>query len=115
MKIGCRGKNGPSVVFLKAQFLAHPLPFIILMFDVDEHIKKSLLGSYANYTRLWNLIHDNTNEQDLQADLKSIYKWAEDNNMEFNGFFLLNISDMEETTNTTTHHQKALQLPLNTQ
>ena len=62
-----------------------PLLFLIMMLDITEDIKHSLLGSYADDTRLWRCINGRQDQRLLQEDLNSLYKWADSNNMEFNG------------------------------
>ena len=62
-----------------------PLLFLIMMLDITDEVKHSLIGSYADDTRLWRLIIGRKEQCLLQEDLNSLYRWAELNNMEFNG------------------------------
>lgn len=59
-----------------------PLLFIVMMIDIDVSIKNAMLGSYADDTKLWQVIK---NQHLLQQDLQSIYQWIETNNMMLNG------------------------------
>ena len=59
-----------------------PLLFIVMMIDIDVTITNAMLGSYADDTKLWQVIK---NQHLLQQDLQSIYKWIETNNMKLNG------------------------------
>ena len=61
-----------------------PLLFIIMLIDIDDDIKHSMLGSYADDTRLWRFIHKIEDQQLLQDDLQVLYDWAEKNNKSFN-------------------------------
>ena len=61
-----------------------PLLFLIMVVDINKDIKYSWLGSYADDTRLWTCIHDQIDQETLQRDLNILYKWAEDNNMQYN-------------------------------
>ena len=62
-----------------------PLLFLIMMLDITDDIKHSLLGSYADDTRLWRLVTGRKDQNLLQEDLNRLYQWAHRNNMEFNG------------------------------
>ena len=61
-----------------------PLLFLIMVVDINKDIKDSWIGSYADDTRLWTCIHDQKDQLTLQRDLNTLYKWAEDNNMQYN-------------------------------
>ena len=60
-----------------------PLPLIMLI-DITDDVKHSWLGSYADDTRLWKLIHGGEDQEKLQSDLQVLYDWAEKNNMSYN-------------------------------
>ena len=79
-----------------------PLLFLILIGDIDADIKSSFLSSFADDTRIGKGIryHDVLL---LQADLNSVYKWAEHNNMKFNNFKfeLLRYGTISDLINTT--------------
>ena len=61
-----------------------PLLFLILMTDIDEHVKSSNVSSFADDTRACKGV-SSVNDVDLfQSDLLKIYEWAKENNMEFN-------------------------------
>ena len=61
-----------------------PLLFLIMLVDIDDNVKFSMLGSYADDTRLWRFIHGEGDQQLLQEDLQVLYDWAEENNKAFN-------------------------------
>ena len=56
-----------------------------MMLDITDDIKHSLLGSYADDTRIWRLITGRKDQNLLQEDLNRLYQWALRNNMEYNG------------------------------
>ena len=58
--------------------------FVIMISDIDENIKECILRSFADDTRVSKKIIYIENINLIQEDLKSIYKWANDNKMEFN-------------------------------
>ena len=58
--------------------------FVIMISDIDENIKECILRSFADDTRVSKKIICNEDKNLMQEDLKSIYKWANDNKMEFN-------------------------------
>ena len=57
-----------------------PLLFLIMMIDINKDIQVAL-GSFADDTRLWQSSRSNL----MQSELDKMYKWASDNNMEYNG------------------------------
>ena len=61
-----------------------PLLFLIMLIDIDEEVKYSLLGSYADDTRLWRVIHNTDDQAMLQSDLQVLYDWAVRNNAAYN-------------------------------
>ena len=61
-----------------------PLLFLILMYDINEGINNSMLSSFADDTKIWKGITNNSQETQLQNDLDLIYIWAQQNNMQFN-------------------------------
>ena len=67
----------------KGQSLA-PLLLLILIGDVDSNVANSFLSSFADDTRVGRRISSPEDAKLLQEDLKTVYKWAETNNMLFN-------------------------------
>jgi ribonuclease P/MRP protein subunit RPP40 len=61
-----------------------PLLFIILMGDIDKLVTSSFVSSFADDTRAGKGVKNVSDCEILQADLNSIYDWAQTNNMEFN-------------------------------
>ena len=58
--------------------------FIIMVSDIDKIVKKYILRSFADDTRVSKKIICNEDKQLMQEDLKSIYNWAKNNKMQFN-------------------------------
>ena len=61
-----------------------PLLFVILIGDIDSEAMSSYVSSFADDTRAAAGILNIENHTQLQNDLNTIYKWAEQNNMQFN-------------------------------
>lgn len=61
-----------------------PLLFILLMGDIDEEVKDSVVSSFADDTNISRPISTVEDVDSLQRDLKTIYSWANKNNMTFN-------------------------------
>ena len=62
-----------------------PLLFLVLISDIDAELGTSFLSSFADDTRVSRGINSLHDASLLQQDLETIYKWAEANNMKFNG------------------------------
>ena len=58
--------------------------FIIMIANIDEKVKESIVRCFADDTRVSKKIEKEEDKQKLQEDLSIIYKWAEDNLMFFN-------------------------------
>ena len=75
-----------------------PLIFLILIADIDQDVKHSILKTFVDDTRLTKEIKDKIDTILLQEDLNATYHWAKTNNMEFNNlkFELLRYEKDEE-------------------
>ena len=58
--------------------------FIIMISDIDENLKNSIVRIFADDTRVSAKIRTKEDMELLQRDLDTIYSWAEENIMEFN-------------------------------
>ena len=58
--------------------------FIIMISDIDEELKNSISRLFADDTKVSAKIRTHHDIELLQKDLDRIYKWADDNHMEFN-------------------------------
>lgn len=61
-----------------------PLLFIIMLNDINEAIHHCSIYSFADDTRILKTIESVLNCQELQDDLKNIYKYAKSNKLQFN-------------------------------
>ena len=62
-----------------------PLLFLVLIGDIDKNIAAAFLSSFADDTRVGSSISSVQDTEVLQADLKSVYDWTIENNMELHG------------------------------
>ena len=71
--------------------------FIIMISDIDEKVKESIVRCFADDTRNSKIIKSDEDRQKMQDDLNEIYRWAEKNMMKFN------IDKFEQITHGTTN------------
>ena len=60
------------------------LLFIIMVYDIDEDVRKSIMRLFADDTKISAKIKTEEDMVILQQDLERVYSWAEENLMEFN-------------------------------
>ena len=58
--------------------------FIIMILDMDEELRNSISRLFADDTKISAKIRTYEDTKLLQKDLDKVYKWADDNLMEFN-------------------------------
>ena len=58
--------------------------FIIMISDIDESLKSSIVRLLADDTRMSAKIRTKEDEELLQQVLEAVYAWADENLMEFN-------------------------------
>ena len=61
-----------------------PILFLVLLGDIDQDVLHSLVSSFADDSRITKGVTCQTDVDDLQCDLESIYKWTNENNMALN-------------------------------
>ena len=61
-----------------------PLLIVVLIGDIDWNVSHAFLSSFADDTRIGSQIASPTDSENLQTDLEVVYKWTEDNDMDFN-------------------------------
>ena len=61
-----------------------PLLLLIMNWDLDANVKHSLPFSFADDAKLIKGIKTQTDSDNFQSDLDSLYDWADTNNMKFN-------------------------------
>ena len=76
-----------------------PLLFLIMIADMDDKLKYTVLSSFADGTRVINGIKSLLNIFELQYDLNMIYNWTKQNNMLLNGKKFEHVSYMEKILN----------------
>ena len=80
-----------------------PILFIIALNSMFEEVNNSQIGTYADDTKVKKKVMNESDSKQLQDDLNSIYKWAEENNMEFNSkkFMLMRFGKNQELSDKT--------------
>merc|ERR1712215_430811 len=58
--------------------------FVIMISDIDEDVKLSIIRCFADDTRVNGKIKTNEDKELMQKDLDAVYRWAEKNKMKFN-------------------------------
>merc|ERR1711867_354501 len=58
--------------------------FIIMISDIDDNILGSIVRLFADDTKVSAKIRNEGDTEILQRDLDEIYRWADENHMEFN-------------------------------
>ena len=58
--------------------------FIVMISDIDEGLRNSIIRLFADDTRVSAKIRTKEDEELLQQDLNTVYRWADENLMEFN-------------------------------
>ena len=61
-----------------------PLLFLVLIGDIDSDKQHCFVSSFADDTRSAAGVTCQTDQENVQQDLKRIYTWSKKNNMEFN-------------------------------
>ena len=81
-----------------------PVLFIIMISDIGTNIRNHI-SLYADDSRLYGRVKNESDALQLQQDLEKIYKWADINNMEFNSkkFELLRFGKSENLRSTTNY------------
>lgn len=81
---GQRSLSRPVISGVPQGSVLGPFLFLVLIGDIDGEVVSSFLSSFADDTRIGHHITGDEDAQQLQADLEKVYKWAKNNNMEFN-------------------------------
>ena len=79
-----------------------PLLFLIYIADIGENVKANT-KVYVDDTKLTKSVKTNQDIESLQEDLETLYSWASENNMKFNGtkFQLMRFGNNEEIKENT--------------
>ena len=81
---GRKSRPQPVVSGVPQGSVLGPLLFLVLIGDIDRNIASSFISSFADDTRVGKGITSEADIRLLQADLESIYRWSQENNMMFN-------------------------------
>ena len=81
---GTKSKEGEVRAGVPQGTVLAALLFIIMIADIDEKVKESIVRCFADDTKVSKKIENEEDKQKLQEDLDIIYKWAEENLMFFN-------------------------------
>ena len=87
-----------------------PLLFLIYISDISEGVKAKL-KVYVDDTKVKRSIKDETEVEELQEDLETMYKWADTNNMTFNSakFQLMRYGNNQDLKNETLYFTEQME------
>ena len=87
-----------------------PLLFLIMMMDIDQAVMTAMVGSFADDTRLWQVINATQRTDTLQQQLQHLYDWKDGNNMHYNGdnFELMRYGRTEDKPIYHTHAETVI-------
>jgi Reverse transcriptase (RNA-dependent DNA polymerase)/Endonuclease-reverse transcriptase len=62
-----------------------PVLFLVMLSSIGEEVTHTYLSSFADDTKLLHSTNTQAAVDELQEDLNNVYRWARENNMQFNG------------------------------
>ena len=62
-----------------------PVLFLIMISDINKNVRDSKVSSFADDTKIGRRINNADDIKVLQRDIDAIFKWANENNIQFNG------------------------------
>jgi hypothetical protein len=62
-----------------------PILFLIMISDINKNARDCKVSSFADDTKVSRVINNKEDVKALQGDINSIFEWADENNMYFNG------------------------------
>ena len=82
-----------------------PLLFLIMINDIDDNVINSSVKVFADDTRITKAVKTEEEAALLQEDLETLYTWAKNNNMAFNGskFEVLRLGKNQELKDNTNY------------
>ena len=106
---GTQSKESKVVSGVPQGSVLGPLLFIIHIADIGDGVEHSTVSSFADDTRIISKVQTERDTTRMQTDLKSLYRWADENNMKFNNdkFELIRygkIYEIQENTNYQAHN-----------
>ena len=81
---GCMSREEDVISGVPQGTVLAAILFVIMISDIDENVKKCLIRSFADDTRVNKKIEGERDKELMQMDLEAIYEWAEKNKMKFN-------------------------------
>ena len=81
---GKRSQAQPVISGVPQGSVLGPLIFLVLIGDIDKDVLHSFLSSFADDTRIGRGVESEDEARLLQSDLEAVFRWATENNMQFN-------------------------------
>ena len=81
---GCMSREEDVISGVPQGTVLAAILFVIMISDIDENVKKCIVRSFADDTRINKKISNDEDKELMQKDLETIYKWARENKMKFN-------------------------------
>ena len=81
---GCMSREEDVISGVPQGTVLAAMLFVIMISDIDEDVKKCIVRSFADDTRVNKKISNENDKELMQKDLETIYKWARKNKMKFN-------------------------------
>ena len=81
---GCMSKEEDVISGVPQGTVLAAILFVIMISDIDENVKKCIVRSFADDTRVNKKISNDKDKELMQKDLDAVYKWAIENKMKFN-------------------------------
>ena len=81
---GSKSESAPVVSGVPQGSVLGPILFLLMISDIDENVKYSILASFADDTRVLKEIEGIIDTFKLQHDLNEVYDWTGKNNMNLN-------------------------------
>ena len=81
---GNRSQAQPVISGVPQGSVLGPLIFLVLIGDIDKDVLHSFLSSFADDTRIGRGVESEDEARLLQSDLEAVFRWATENNMQFN-------------------------------
>ena len=81
---GCMSEEEDVISVVPQGTVLAAILFVIMISDIDENVKRSIVRSFADDTRINKKINNSNDIKEMQEDLDTVYKWAIKNKMVFN-------------------------------
>ena len=81
---GCMSREEDVISGVPQGTVLAAILFVIMISDIDENVKKCIVRSFADDTRMNKKISNDKDKELMQKDLEAIYDWARENKMKFN-------------------------------